>query len=66
MQTLTCNYCGHHMNKSEVMIFLHYLLGKEYYVQCPKCRSISSYIIRLWLVHDTLNETEKRLQKMKR
>lgn len=66
MQRVLCNYCGRTIKKSEIIIFLHYLLGRTYYVQCPHCLNISSYYIRLWLVHDTLNETEKWINKNKR
>ena len=59
MKELMCNYCGKKTRVSELHIFLNYLLGKEYYVQCPYCLSISSYRIRLWLVHDTMNTKEK-------
>lgn len=66
MQELMCNYCGKKTRVSELRIFLHYLLGKEYYVQCPYCLNISSYRIRLWLVHDTMNTKEKEIHKLKR
>lgn len=66
MQTIMCNYCGKKTRVSELHIFLNYLLGKEYYVQCPYCLSISSYRIRLWLVHDTMNTKEKEIHKLKR
>ena len=66
MQTLKCNYCGSPIPNSEVWAFLHYLIKKKYYVQCPKCRHISNYHIRLWLVHDTTDRTEKELNKKQR
>ena len=66
MQRLKCNYCGNTLTISEVWAFLHYLFKKKYYVQCPKCQHISNYHIRLWLVHDTTDTTEKELNKNKR
>ena len=63
MQRLKCNYCGSPITISEVWAFLHYLTKHKYYVQCPKCKHISNYYIRLWLVHDTTDKLEKETNK---
>lgn len=61
---MKCNYCGNKIMKKSLWLYLRFLFKDRVYLTCPCCGRVSSYLVQVNIIHDTLDQKEKHYNKL--
>lgn len=65
LNRLKCNYCGHvFLKRRRWWFYLRFLFKDHVYLYCPVCGRVSSFILCVNVVHDTIDPVEKEVNSL--